>query len=152
MTLHTLRRRASKDALQMAPLAHDLRMAAAELEAGTAVIEFDVGTTLGRCLARPHEAQTEAQRDCNCSDQPHRTKPAMHVVHIGNIPVHSPTHPRTSAHAHRLFLPDNIIGNIIPNSDLHHIYLKVGNQSQNIWPVRRNRHTTPPLLPNTMIY
>lgn len=62
MTLHTLRRRSSKDALQMAPLAHDLCMAAAELEAGTAVIEFDVGTAgtiLGRRLARPHEAQAQ---------------------------------------------------------------------------------------------
>ena len=62
MALHTLRRRSSKDALQMAPLAYDLRMAAAELEAGTAMIEFDVGTTgtiLGRRLARPHEAKAQ---------------------------------------------------------------------------------------------
>jgi hypothetical protein len=100
MALHTLRRRASKYALQMAPLAHDLRMAAAELEAGTAVIEFDVGTTgtiLGRCLAWPHEAQAQHERDKEHSDQPHHTKPAVQAVHIGNIHVHSPTHPHTSA-------------------------------------------------------
>jgi hypothetical protein len=95
MTLHALRRRSSKDALQMAPLAHDLRMAAAKLEAGTAVIEFDVGTTgtiLGRRLARPHETQAQHERDKEHSDQPHRTKPAIQAVHIGNIHVHSPTH------------------------------------------------------------
>jgi hypothetical protein len=50
MALHTLRRRASKDALQVAPLARDLRMAAAELKTGAAVIDFDVraNTSLGR--------------------------------------------------------------------------------------------------------
>jgi hypothetical protein len=66
VALHTLRRRSSKYALQVAPLAHDLRVAAAELEAGAAVIEFDVGTTgtiFGRCLARQHEAKTQGQRD-----------------------------------------------------------------------------------------
>lgn len=65
MTLHALRRRSSKYALQVASLAHDLRVAAAELEAGTAVIEFDIGTTgaiLGRCLARQHEAKAQDQR------------------------------------------------------------------------------------------
>ena len=60
MALHTLRRRATKYALQMASLAHNLRMTAAELETGTTVIEFDVGTArtiLGHCLARPHRAK-----------------------------------------------------------------------------------------------
>ena len=100
MALHTLRRSSSEYALQMAPLAYDLRMAAAELEAGTAVIEFDIGTTgtiLGPRLARPDEAQAQHERDKEHSDQPHRTKPAIQVVHIGNIHVHSPTQPRASA-------------------------------------------------------
>jgi hypothetical protein len=57
MTLHTLRRRSSKNALQVASLAHDLRMAAAEREAGAGVIDFHIGTILGRYLARQHEAK-----------------------------------------------------------------------------------------------
>jgi hypothetical protein len=66
VALHTLGRRSSKYALQVTSFAHDLRVAAAELEAGAAVIEFDVGTTcsiLGRCLARQHEAKAQGQRD-----------------------------------------------------------------------------------------
>ena len=65
MTLHTLRRRSSKDSLQVASLAHNLRVAAAEREAGTAVIEFEsgtTGTTLGLYLARQHEAKAHDQR------------------------------------------------------------------------------------------
>jgi hypothetical protein len=66
MALHTLRRRPSENALQVAPFTHDLRVAAAKLEAGAAVIEFDVGTActpLGLCLARRYE--TEAQDHCD---------------------------------------------------------------------------------------
>jgi len=66
MALHTLHRRSSKNALQVAPLAHDLRVTAAEREAGTAVIDFDVGTTrtiLSRNLARHHEAKAQDQHD-----------------------------------------------------------------------------------------
>jgi len=66
VTLRTLRRRSSKNALQVAPLAHDLRVTAAKREAGAAVIDFDVGTTgttLGLCLARQHEAKAQGQRD-----------------------------------------------------------------------------------------
>ena len=50
MALHALRRRSSKNALQVAPLAHDLRMAAAEREAGAAVIDFNIcaDTPLGK--------------------------------------------------------------------------------------------------------
>jgi hypothetical protein len=66
MTLHTLCRRSSEYALQVTSLTHNLSVAAAKREAGTAVIEFDVGTAgtiLGFCLARHHEAKTEDQRD-----------------------------------------------------------------------------------------
>ena len=66
MALHTLRRRSSKNALQMAPLARNLRVTATERKASAAVIDFDVGTTgtiLGRCLARQHEAKAQGQRD-----------------------------------------------------------------------------------------
>jgi hypothetical protein len=66
MALHTLRRRSSKNALQVTPFAHDLRVAATEREAGAAVIDFDVGTTrtiLGLCLARQHD--TEPQDHCD---------------------------------------------------------------------------------------
>jgi len=66
MTLRTLRGGSTKDALKVAPLAHDLRVATAEREAGAAMIEFDIGTactTLGRNLARHHEAKTQDQRD-----------------------------------------------------------------------------------------
>ena len=66
MALHTLRGGSPIDALQVTPLTHNLRVAAAKLEAGAAVIEFDVGTIgtiLGRCLARQHEAKAQDQRD-----------------------------------------------------------------------------------------
>ena len=62
MTLHALRRRPSKYPLQVTSLAHDLRVAAAERETGTTVIDFDVGTAgtiLGRNLARQHEAKAQ---------------------------------------------------------------------------------------------
>ena len=58
----------------MAPLTHDLRVATAEREAGTAVIDFDVGTIcaiLGLCLARQHEAKAQNQRAYKPADQPH---------------------------------------------------------------------------------
>ena len=66
MALHALPRRSSKYALQVASFTHDLRVAAAECEAGTAVIEFDVGTTgtiLGRNLARHRDAKAQDKRD-----------------------------------------------------------------------------------------
>jgi hypothetical protein len=62
MALHTLRRRSAKYALQVAPLAHDLRMASAEREAGTVVVDFDIGTiraTLGLCLVRQQNAEPQ---------------------------------------------------------------------------------------------
>ena len=66
MALHALRRRSSKYALQMASFTHDLRVATAEREAGTAVIEFDLGTTrtiLGRNRVRQHEAKAQDERN-----------------------------------------------------------------------------------------
>lgn len=66
VALHTLRGGSPKYALQVTPLTHNLRVAAAEREAGAAVIDFDIGTTgtiLGRCLARQHEAKAQDQRD-----------------------------------------------------------------------------------------
>jgi hypothetical protein len=50
VALHTLRRRSSKNALQVAPLTYDLRMAAAEREASAAVIDFNIcaDTPLGK--------------------------------------------------------------------------------------------------------
>jgi hypothetical protein len=42
VALHTLRRRSSENALQVAPLTYHLRMAATEREAGAAVIDFDI--------------------------------------------------------------------------------------------------------------
>jgi hypothetical protein len=63
MALHTLRRRSSKNALQMAPLAHDLRVTAAEREAGAAVIDLNVraDTSLGRRGIR-HQQHRAAYR------------------------------------------------------------------------------------------
>jgi hypothetical protein len=62
MALHTLSRCSSKNALQVTPLTHDLRMAAAEREAGAAVVDFDIGTTrttLGLCLVRQQNAEPQ---------------------------------------------------------------------------------------------
>ena len=80
MALHALRRRSSKYALQVAPLAHDLRVAATKLEAGAAVIEFDIGTTrtiLGLCLARQHDTEPQDRCDENRGDYPPLTQRAM---------------------------------------------------------------------------
>ena len=66
MALHTLRRRSSEYALQVAPFAYDLRVAAAEREAGATVIDLNVRTTrtiLSRNLARRHEGKAQDQRD-----------------------------------------------------------------------------------------
>jgi hypothetical protein len=85
MALHALRRRSSKYALQVAPLAHDLRVAAAEREAGTAVVEFDVGTTrtiLGLCLARRHDTEPQDRCDENRGDYPPLTQRAMRSVWV----------------------------------------------------------------------
>ena len=65
MTLHTLRWRSSKYALYVASLTRNLRVAATEREASTAVIKFDIGATgtrLSLYLARQHEAKAQDQR------------------------------------------------------------------------------------------
>ena len=57
MTLRTLRGGSTKDALKVAPLAHDLRMAAAERKSRRTVIDFDVcaDTSLGRSSIRQQQ-------------------------------------------------------------------------------------------------
>ena len=59
MALHTLRRRAAKNALQVAPLTYHLRMAAAERETGAAVIDFDIraDTPLGKSGIRRQQSK-----------------------------------------------------------------------------------------------
>jgi hypothetical protein len=122
MTLHTLRRRSSKYALQVASLAHDLRMAADEREAGAAVIDFHIGTIgtiLAPYLARQHEAKAQDQRAQQCADQPRLTQPALR---IRNFHVHPHTNPHMSSavQALRRFLPVSIIGNVIPTMMSRH--------------------------------
>jgi hypothetical protein len=85
MALHTLRRRSSKDTLQMAPLAHDLRVAATEREAGAAVIDFDIraDTSLGRSGIR-HQQRRAADRQKpgnNCPDKEPTSCPASQLGH-----------------------------------------------------------------------
>ena len=85
VALHTLRRRSSKNALHVAPLAYDLRVAAAEWEAGAAVVKFDVRATrtiLGLCLARQHDAKPQDRRDENRGDYPPLTQRVMQSVQI----------------------------------------------------------------------
>jgi len=66
MALRTLRRGSSKNTLHVAPLAHDLCVAAAERETGAAVVDFHVGTIrtiLGLCLAWQHDTKPQDQCD-----------------------------------------------------------------------------------------
>ena len=80
MALHTLRRRSSKNALQVAPFAYDLRVAAAEREAGAAVIDLDIGTactTLGLCVARQHDSEPQDRCDEHRGNHPPLTQRAM---------------------------------------------------------------------------
>jgi hypothetical protein len=71
MALHTLRWRSSENALQVAPLARDLRMTAAEREAGAAVIDFDIraDTSLGRSGIR-HQQHRAAYRQKPGNNRP----------------------------------------------------------------------------------
>ena len=83
MALHALGRRSSKYALQVAPLAHDLRVAAAEREAGAAVIDLDIGTacaSLGLCLARQHDTEPQGRGDEHRGDHPPLTQRAIWPV------------------------------------------------------------------------
>jgi hypothetical protein len=85
MALHTLCRRSSKNALQVAPLTRDLRVAPAEREAGTAVIDFDIraDTPLGRSGIR-HQQDRAAYRQKpgnNCPDKEPTSWPARQLSH-----------------------------------------------------------------------
>ena len=85
MALHTLRRRSSKNALQVAPLARDLRMASAEYEAGAAVIDFNVRAvkSLGRSGIRhqQHRAACHQKPDNNCPGKEPTSCPASQLCH-----------------------------------------------------------------------
>ena len=112
VALHTLRRRSSIYALQVAPLAHNLRVAAAEREAGAAVIDLDIGTacaTLGLCLAREHDTDPQNRRDENRGDHTPLTQQVMWPVRIHR-------YSNTFAFIAQQLLPCPIIkiGNIIP--------------------------------------
>ena len=85
MTLYTLRWRSSKNALQVAPLARDLRMAATERETGAAVIDFDIraDTSLSRSGIR-HQQRRAADRQKpgnNCPDKEPASCPASQLSH-----------------------------------------------------------------------
>ena len=85
MALHTLRRGSSKNTLHVAPLAHDLCVAAAEGEAGAAVVEFHVGTIhaiLGLCLAWQHDAKPQDHCDENPTHHSPITQRAMWSVSV----------------------------------------------------------------------
>jgi hypothetical protein len=80
MALHALPRRSSIYALQVTSFTHDLRVATAERESGTAVIEFYVGATrtiLGLCLARQHDTEPQDHCDEHRGDHPPLTQRAM---------------------------------------------------------------------------
>jgi hypothetical protein len=85
MALHTLRRCSSKNALQVAPLARDLRMAAAERKTSAAVIDFDIraDTSLSRSGIR-HQQRRAADRQKpgnNCPDKEPTPCPAGQLSH-----------------------------------------------------------------------
>ena len=85
MALHTLRRRSSKNALQVAPLAHDLRVAATEREAGAAVVNFDIraDTPLRRSGVRhqQHRAADRQKPGSNGPDKEPASCPASQLGH-----------------------------------------------------------------------
>jgi hypothetical protein len=85
MALHALRRRSSKNALQVAPLAHDLRVTAAEREAGAAVIDFNVraDTSLGRSgiWHQQHRAAYRQKPGNNCPGKEPMSCPASQLSH-----------------------------------------------------------------------
>jgi hypothetical protein len=85
VALHTLRRRSSKNALQVAPLTHDLRMTAAEREASAAVIDFNIcaDTPLGKSgIRRQQSRATYRQKSTNnCPGKEPTSCPAKHSTH-----------------------------------------------------------------------
>jgi hypothetical protein len=86
VALHTLRRRAAKNALQMAPLTHNLRMAAAERETGAAVIDFDIraDTPLGKSGIRRQQGKAAYRQksSSNCPDKKPASCPANQLCHF----------------------------------------------------------------------
>jgi hypothetical protein len=86
VALHTLRRRSSENALQVAPLTHDLRMAAAEREASAAVIDFNIcaDTPLGKSGIRHQQGRaTYRQKSSNnCPGKEPTSHPASQLCHF----------------------------------------------------------------------
>jgi hypothetical protein len=86
VALHTLRRRSSKNALQVAPLTHDLRMAAAEREASAAVIDFNIcaDTPLGKNGIRRQQGRAAYRQKSsnNCPGNEPTSYPASQLRHF----------------------------------------------------------------------
>ena len=85
MALYALRRRSSKYALQVASFTHDLRVATAEREAGSAVINFNVRpvTSLGRSGIRhqQHRAAYRQKPGNNCPGNESTSCPVSQLSH-----------------------------------------------------------------------
>lgn len=91
MALHALRRRSSKNALQVAPLAHDLRMAAAEREAGAAVIDFNIcaDTPLGKSGIRHQHRAPYGQKSGNYRPgKKPASRPTIRLCHFVSATEH----------------------------------------------------------------
>jgi len=88
VALHTLRGGSPEDALQVTPLAHNLRVAPAEREAGAAVIDSDIRTIspLGRRGIRHQQQSAEYHQkpDNNCPGNESMAYPASHSSHFCN--------------------------------------------------------------------
>lgn len=86
MALHTLRRCSSENTLQVAPLTHDLRMAAAERETGTAVIDFNIcaDTPLGKNGIRRQQGRAAHRQKSsnNCPGNEPTSHPAIQLCHF----------------------------------------------------------------------
>jgi len=96
VALHTLRRRSAKNALQVAPFAHHLRVTATKREAGAAMIEFDIRavTSLGRSGIRhqQHHATCRQKSGNNGPGKESTSHPAsVHIISHANYvgPAHS---------------------------------------------------------------
>ena len=92
MALHALRRRSSKNALQVAPLTHDLRMAPAEREASAAVIDFNIcaDTPLGKSGIRRQQGQAEYRQKSsnNCPGKEPASCPTIRLCHFVSATEH----------------------------------------------------------------
>jgi hypothetical protein len=85
VALHTLRRGSPKNALHVTPLAHNLGVAAAEREAGAAVVDFNVraATSLGRggIWHQQHRAANRQKPGNNCTGKETMSCPTSHSSH-----------------------------------------------------------------------